>query len=112
MNTIKSITLLSLLIVCAYAQAESTPSFVVKTEKKVTKEKNVEKKVVDMARRVFDLCADVTSSLAQWGKHLSDKVFSTLENGNKQELTELLHDLRRCEKELLEIQKKIDTLLI
>ncbi len=97
---------------CAYLQTESAASFIKKTEKKVTQEKNVEKKVVEFARRVFDLCADITSELAQWGKHLSDKVFSKLEDGNKAELTELLHDLKRCEKELLEIQKKIDTLFI
>ena len=72
----------------------------------------VEKKVVDMARSVFDLSADITIELNQWNKKLSDKVFSTLEDGNKQELTKQLHDLKEYEKELLEIIKKIDTLHI
>ena len=104
------------LIICCMIvmqiQAEMLPSFVTKSEKKVTKEKNVEKKVVDMARSVFDLSADITIELNQWNKKLSDKVFSTLEDGNKQELTKQLHDLKEYEKELLEIIKKIDTLHI
>lgn len=92
--------------------AEIIPSFISKTEKKSSREKNVEKKVVEKARHIFDISADITCTLSQWGKKLSHKVFSDLESSNKQKLNELLQDLKEYEKELLEIQKKIDTLHI
>lgn len=92
-------------------QKENTPpSFTQKATSKNKKVKNVEEKVVDTAKEVFDLIADITSDLVQWGKCLSDKVFKHLKNNNKQELSHLLQRLEHCQKELLEIQKKIDTL--
>ncbi len=98
------------LLFLVYLNAEDAPSFVCKSDKKILKEKNVEKKVVDRARHIFDICSDITCSLSSWSKELSHKVFSDLECSNKPKLNELLQDLKQYEKELLEIQKKIDTL--
>ena len=99
---------LSLAFCCCGELKTKTPGFVKKSPLAV--EKNIEKKIIELAKEVFDLAGSVTISLAVWSKCVSDTVFQLLDNGNKEQMGLLLQDLKKCKQELLEIQKKIDTL--
>lgn len=111
-NKIVLCTIMICSIVCttSFLNTNDAPSFIIKKDVKKKNVKHVEEKVITTAHNVFDMIADVISDLSQWGKSLSDTVFKRLQENNKEELHKLLHRLELCQKELLEIQKKIDTL--
>lgn len=97
-------------------QVDQQPSFVKHTHAATGKagksEKNVAQKVIDTAKAVTDSIADVVVSLVTVGKEVSDVSFQAIEKGDKKELNLLYKSLQECQKELLEIQLKIDTLQV